>query len=103
MQLFLLKNLIKEHFFNSANRLINKSCARHEIVYPIMSERYKQKCKKCDKWFEVYVTTMGAPGCKEKEEVICPYCHSEEGTRMTDGFVYTYKVEPQPADKEAEE
>lgn len=82
---------------------MSKSCARHEIVYPIMSERYKQKCKKCDKWFEVYVTTMGAPGCKEKEEVICPYCHSEEGTRMTDGFVYTYKVEPQPADKEAEE
>ena len=45
---------------------------------------------------------MGVPGGKDKEEVICPYCHSEEGTRMTDGFVYTYKIEPQPDDKAAE-
>ena len=60
------------------------------------AERYKQQCTQCKKWFQVNVTTMGVPGGKTKEEVTCPYCSSEEGTRMTDGFVYTYKIEPQP-------
>lgn len=65
----------------------------HKIM---AAEKYSQKCSRCGKWFEVHVTTMGVPGGKEKEEVNCPYCHSEEGYRMTDGFVYTYKIEPQP-------
>ena len=60
------------------------------------AEKYKQKCKNCGKTFEVLVTTMGVPGGKMKEEIWGPYCHSEEGSRMTDGFVKTFKVEPQP-------
>lgn len=36
---------------------------------------------------------MNVPGGKEKEEIICPYCHEENGYRMTSGFVYTDKIE----------
>ncbi|MBQ0076228.1 MAG: hypothetical protein KBS69_03750 [Bacteroidales bacterium] len=56
-------------------------------------EEYKQQCTECGKTFIVRVTTDNVPGCKEKEEVICPYCHTEVGYRMTSGFVYTYKHE----------
>lgn len=56
-------------------------------------EKYQQTCSNCGKVFQVHVTTMGCPGCKEKEEIICPYCHKEQGYRMTDGFVYTFKLE----------
>lgn len=56
-------------------------------------EEYHQTCSKCGNEFLVQVTTMGFPGCKDKEEVICPYCHEENGYRMTDGFVKTYKLE----------
>ena len=59
-------------------------------------EEYKMKCCKCGKWFKVIVTTMG----KEKEEIICPYCREENGYEMTDGFVLTEKIEPQPTDNE---
>ena len=50
-------------------------------------------CKKCGKEFEVHVTTMNVPGGKDKEEIFCPYCHEENGYRMTSGFVYTFKKE----------
>lgn len=63
-------------------------------------EEYKMKCCKCGKWFKVIVTTMGVPGGKEKEEIICPYCREENGYEMTDGFVLTEKIEPQPTDNE---
>ena len=47
---------------------------------------------------DAYFNTIpeDSSGSKEKEEVVCPYCHSGNGYRMTDGFVYTYKIEPQP-------
>ena len=56
-------------------------------------EEYTQECKFCGHKFLVKVTTMNVPGGKDKEEVICPYCHEENGCRMTSGFVYTYKIE----------
>ena len=58
-------------------------------------EEYTMTCnnKDCGKDFLVRVTTMNVPGGKEKEEIICPYCHTENGYRITSGFVYTYKVE----------
>lgn len=56
-------------------------------------EDYIMTCSKCGKEFRVVVTTMGVPGGKDKEEIFCPYCHSEEGYRMTSGFVYTHKIE----------
>lgn len=58
-------------------------------------EKYNQTCNECGKEFLVRVTTENVPGCKMKEEVICPYCHAENGYRMTSGFVYTYKIEGQ--------
>lgn len=54
-------------------------------------EEYCMKCRDCGRDFIVRITTMGCPGCKEKEEIECPYCHSINGTRMTDGFVETFK------------
>lgn len=49
-------------------------------------------CKFCSKEFDVEVTTMNnVPGGKEKEEIICPYCHEENGYRMTSDFVKTKK------------
>lgn len=33
------------------------------------------------------------PGGKEREEVDCPYCHSNNGYRMTSGFVYTFQID----------
>ena len=56
-------------------------------------EEYTVICKKCGRKFLVQVTTMNVPGGKDKEEVICPYCHEENGYRMTSGFVYTYKID----------
>ena len=56
-------------------------------------EEYNMKCEFCEKEFRVRVTTMNVPGCKEKEEIECPYCHEENGYRMTSGFVNTYKID----------
>lgn len=56
-------------------------------------EEYDVKCTECGKMFHVRVTTMNVPGGKDKEEVDCPYCHANNGYRMTSGFVYTYKIE----------
>lgn len=56
-------------------------------------EEYKQECRECGKTFIVQVTSMGVPGEKDREEIICPYCHAENGYRMTSGFVYTHKTD----------
>lgn len=50
-------------------------------------------CSECGRRFRVQVTTMNVPGGKEREEVDCPYCHSNNGYRMTSGFVYTFKID----------
>ncbi len=47
----------------------------------------------CGKEFLVRIPTDSVPGCKEKEEVTCPYCHTVNGTRMTSEKVFTYKIE----------
>jgi len=56
-------------------------------------EEYTQNCCECGRLFTVQVTTMNVPGGKEIEEVDCPYCHANNGYRMTSGFVYTHKIE----------
>lgn len=61
---------------------------------------YKVKCSKCKKWFYVIDMPMGVAGGKDKEEYFCPYCYHEEGAIMTDGFVHTEKIEPQPEDNQ---
>ena len=50
-------------------------------------------CSECGRRFRVQVTTMNVPGGKEREEVDCPYCHTNNGYRMTSGFVYTFKID----------
>jgi len=56
-------------------------------------EEYNQTCKFCGREFLVRVTTDRVPGGKMKEEVTCPYCHEDNGHRMTSGRVQTYKLE----------
>ncbi len=56
-------------------------------------EEFDMTCCQCERNFHVKVTTMNVPGGKDKEEITCPYCHAENGYRMTSGFVYTYKIE----------
>ncbi len=51
------------------------------------------KCKKCDKQFRYEVTSMNVAGGKDREIIYCPYCGTENGSEITSGFVYTYKIE----------
>lgn len=55
-------------------------------------EEFEMTCSECGMRFRVQVTTMNVPGGREREEVDCPYCHSNNGYRMTSGFVYTFKI-----------
>nr|WP_054549553.1 hypothetical protein [Lysinibacillus sphaericus] len=50
-------------------------------------------CKKCEKDFYYKVTSMNVPGGKEREYIYCPYCNEENGSKVTSGFVFTYKIE----------
>lgn len=54
-------------------------------------EEYTMTCQKCGREFKTLVASWGYPGGKMKEEVICPYCHEENGAMMTDGYVRTEK------------
>ena len=56
-------------------------------------EEFEMICSECGRRLRVHVTTMNVPGGKEREEVDCPYCHSNNGYRMTSGFVYTFKID----------
>lgn len=59
-------------------------------------------CKKCGKEFRVKITDMRVPGGKDREYIYCPYCGEENGSEMTSGFVYTYKIDEEPANQEKE-
>lgn len=56
-------------------------------------EEFEITCLECGRRFRVQVTTMNVPGGKEREEVGCPYCHANNGYRMTSGFVYTFRID----------
>lgn len=51
------------------------------------------KCNKCGKEFRVEITDMKVPGGKEREYIYCPYCNGENGSEVTSGFIYTYKID----------
>ncbi|MFC4797755.1 hypothetical protein ACFPA1_00070 [Neobacillus sp. GCM10023253] len=53
----------------------------------------KTTCKKCGKDFHYKVTDMGVPGGKDREYIYCPYCGEKNGSKVTSGFIYTYKIE----------
>lgn len=55
----------------------------------------KKNCKNlsCLKEFGVIENRLGCAGCKEKEEVKCPYCNNLYEERMTTGWFITYKIE----------
>ena len=49
-------------------------------------------CTNCKTEFEVEVYGTVYPGCKDREEIICPYCSAENGGIMTSQFVKTSKI-----------
>jgi transposase-like protein len=53
----------------------------------------QETCKKCGKDFTYKVTDMGVPGGKDREYIDCPYCGETNGSVVTSGFVYTFKIE----------
>ena len=34
------------------------------------------------------------PGGKDKEDIVCPYCGSIDGSIMTSGYIHTQKKQP---------
>lgn len=48
-------------------------------------------CPKCEKQFMVYETEQ-TPGCRDKEELICPYCKHVCETSMEYEYI-TKKIE----------
>lgn len=54
---------------------------------------FEKTCDACHKKFKILITTQSVPGCKEKEEVWCPYCHHFNGYVMTSGEVKIEKME----------
>lgn len=57
------------------------------------SRHYIETCPYCGKKFHVDEAPMGVPGGKCSEDIDCPYCSKTVSTMMTDGFVYTNKLE----------
>ena len=35
----------------------------------------------------------GIPGGKDREYIYCPYCYQKNGSIITDGWIFTYKIE----------
>lgn len=50
-------------------------------------------CSSCKKEFSYQVFDMKVPGGKDREYILCPYCHKENGSVITSGRVETYKEE----------
>jgi DNA-directed RNA polymerase subunit RPC12/RpoP len=50
-------------------------------------------CEKCGNEFFYKITHMQVPGGKDLEDINCPYCGESNGSVVTSGFVYSYKVE----------
>ncbi|QIK50634.1 hypothetical protein G7058_00280 [Jeotgalibaca porci] len=60
-----------------------------------MVKDYSQNetCKECGKEFTYNHHGDIYPGGKEREYIYCPYCHATNGSKMTSGFVNSYKIE----------
>lgn len=52
-----------------------------------MGTRLKKICPKCGAYLIITETDDRWPGCKEREEALCPKCHEEVYSSMTSGFV----------------
>ncbi len=50
------------------------------------------KCKSCGKEFDYEVYGDTYPGCKDREEIECPYCGEINAYEMTSGFVKTFPI-----------
>lgn len=55
-------------------------------------------CKSCKKKFLYQVFDMRVPGGKDREYIYCPYCHQENGSVITSGWIETYKIEEKHSD-----
>lgn len=50
-------------------------------------------CSNCGKKYKVTERDLPLPGTIEREGIYCPWCNSVEGQLLTNGLVYTEKVE----------
>lgn len=51
------------------------------------------KCQKCGKKFGYELQGVNAPGCKDREELYCPYCGELCHSEMTPLVFVTYKLD----------
>ena len=58
-----------------------------------------RKCKNCGKEYAVSIIGDTMPGCKEREDIKCPYCYHLDGYITTGGCVRTYGVDKNTEDK----
>jgi hypothetical protein len=49
----------------------------------------QEKCVECGQIYYVRIVGMGVPGCKEKEDEVCPICGTVNRTHVINGYVLT--------------
>jgi hypothetical protein len=54
--------------------------------------KHKVKCYKCNSMFLYENLEWGVPGGKEREYIHCPYCNAINGSEITNGWIFTYKL-----------
>lgn len=54
---------------------------------------FEAKCNECGKSFYYELYGPVYPGCKTSEDILCPYCGSVCGSKMTSQFINTIKSE----------
>lgn len=52
-----------------------------------------ERCKNCGKLVEYQLIGEVYPGGKDREEAICPYCHTVLESRMTSQYYYVKGLE----------
>ena len=57
--------------------------------------RFKKKCENCGAFLLITETDDYAPGCKLREEALCPECKHEVYSSMTSGFVNAIVISEQ--------
>ena len=55
----------------------------------------KRTCSNCGKLFGYELIGVNAPGCREREDLICPYCGAICHSEMTALTFVAYKLDNQ--------
>lgn len=60
-----------------------------------MAHNHEKECPCCHALVGIVEAPMGVAGGKEREEALCPICHTELYSAMTDGWFYTSIISTQ--------